>query len=220
MKKLMFILAFLSISVNSIYAMKIQFDQWKYDLLFDSPVIQLKFDTKTIEEAMGKNKNNWVAIYKKGASNDWKNVIQWSWVKDLPRMLFYEGTEVYRYFKYNLPNGEYECRFFLNNTYETFASFAFTADKAIDYPKLSIAKQTEDQIIFNSTYEKKTWIGIYPAGISKNDWKYVKAWTWVKSQSPSIDLQDLPWGDYVARLFYNNSYKAEKEITFSHNGIN
>ncbi len=111
--------------------MNIQFSQWKKGTFFEVPSIELEFDTKIIEEAIGKNKNNWVAIYKKGASNDWKNVIKWSWVKDLYSVPSDEPA-VKRYFTYTLPNGEYECRFFLNNTYKTFASFSFIADKSRD----------------------------------------------------------------------------------------
>lgn len=216
MKKVIFILALLSLSVNSLHAMNVKFKKVNYG----QNIIQLIFDTTNRDDHIGKNKNNWVAIYKKGDSNDWKNVLKWAWVKDIQNGIAPADSLKNRYFSYSLPDGEYEFRFFLDNSYKTFASFEFTADNVIDSPKLTIEEQTEDKITFNSTYGDKTWIGIYQRNTYRNDWEYVKAWSWVKSKSTSIDLVDLPRGDYRAKLFYNNSYKNEKSINFSHNGIN
>lgn len=222
MKKIVFIFTLLSILVNSIHAMSVKFEKSRSPFRGAKMMIHLKFDTKNIDEHTGKYNTNWVAIYKKGTSNDWKNVISWAWVKDIQVGIAPGDTNENRYFFYDIPeqDGDYEFRFFLNNSYKTFASFEFSSNKASDHPILSIKKQTEDKIIFNSTHLGKTWIGIYQRNKYQNDWKYVRAWSWVDSKSTTINLVDLDRGNYTAKLFYNNSYKEEKSINFSHNGIN
>jgi len=215
MKKIILMLAFLTIFVN---ALNIEFKKvhipWG-----NRQAIQLIFDTPNRADHIGEIKQNWVAIYKKGTSNDWGNVLDWAWVKDIRNGIAPGDSLRNRYFFYSLADGEYEFRFFLDNTYETFASFPFIVNDVIDNPKLTIENQTESKITFSSTYAKETWIGIYKRNEYHNDWKYVKAWSWVKSKLTTIDLVDLEHGDYKAKLFYNNSYKAERSIEFSHNGI-
>ena len=218
MKKIIFIIGFLALFANSLNAMVVEFQKIKAPW-GNKQMIQLIFDTPNKADHIGKIEQNWVAIYKKGTSNEWKNVIVWAWVKEIQNGIAPGDSLKNRYFMYNLPNGEYEFRFFLDNTYNTFASFGFTANNVIDTPTLSIEKQTETEIEFASTYNKKTWIGIYKYNDYKNDWKYVKAWSWVDNQTTTIDLTDLPRGEYKAKLFYNNSYKEERRIEFSHNGV-
>ena len=182
-------------------------------------MIRCIFDTANHDEHIGETEQNWVGVYKKGTSNEWKNVLRWEWVKDLRGSLIPHDPHNHKYFSYNLADGEYELRFFLNNSYETFASFEFTVNNVIDRPRLSIENQTEEKITFSSTYGKETWIGIYRQHDYKNDWKYVKAWSWVTNKLTNINLKNLPHGDYEVRLFYNNSYKEEKSISFLHSGV-
>ena len=187
----------------------------------DNQMIQLIFNTSSSTKQIGEKKQNWIAIYKKGSSNNWKNVITWAWVKDLQNGIAPGDSLKNRYFEYKLPDGEYELRFFLKNSYTTFASFTFEANAMIDNPQLLIKKQTKNNITFSSTYTKKSWIGIFERKFNfKTNKEDAKAWSWVESDVTSINLSDLPRDDYTAKLFYNNSEKTEKTINFSHNGIN
>lgn len=81
--------------------------------------------------------------------------------------------------------------------------------------------------------DPKAWLGIYPAG-TNSDWKNVVRWRWThqntQAQSDAHKQQhwfkfpdvnhranekSLPEGRYIARLFFNNSYKVESSISFS-----
>jgi len=64
------------------------------------------------------NSKDWVGIYKVGDSNEWKNVKLWVWAKN------FKAESNFGYFEYHfknihLPEGRYEARYFLNNTYTT-----------------------------------------------------------------------------------------------------
>ena len=75
-------------------------------------------------------KKDWVAIYKKGDSTAFKNVIRWSWVVDLTRNGPDSGaSRAFMGLSKNLKNGEYEVRFFRNNSYKVDAIYPFTVAK-------------------------------------------------------------------------------------------
>jgi len=59
---------------------------------------------------------DWLAIYPAGSSNEWKNVIQWDWARNV------NGSHVFK----PLPIGEYEVRIFLNNSFNLSASKKFS----------------------------------------------------------------------------------------------
>ncbi len=66
-------------------------------------------------EMIGKNKD-WLAIYRRSATNDWNNVLQWKWTEDK------ENGRV----RFDaLPQGNYEVRAFFNNSYQVEATLAF-----------------------------------------------------------------------------------------------
>ena len=65
---------------------------------------------------MSGHEEDWVAIYSKGSSNDWDNVLQWDWTdgKDSGTLKFDE-----------LPKGSYEVRAFYRNSYNVEARKSF-----------------------------------------------------------------------------------------------
>ena len=67
-----------------------------------------------------KNTKDWVAIYPKGSSNAWGNVIDWQFVEDPKKEITFN----------KLPVGEYEIRGFFNNSFKLETSFAFRVGKA------------------------------------------------------------------------------------------
>lgn len=65
---------------------------------------------------MSGSQTDWIAIYPKGATKDWSNVIQWKWIKGIS-----QGSKSFE----KLPKGEYEVRIFFKNTYQMEDSFTF-----------------------------------------------------------------------------------------------
>jgi len=214
LKKFSLFFILLTIFITSVNAFEVKIGKMGY---VNRAIISLQFD---VVNHLGEKKDNWIGIYKPGTSNEWKNVIAWAWIKDLRNGIAPgDDSQRNRYYFYDLAEGSYELRLFENNSFETSASFAFETSEALDNPKLEIVKQTEVAITFHATYIENSWIGIYKRGNFRNDWQYVEAWSWVKDSEVTINLEDLPRGDYRARLFYRNSFKDEKRVSFSHNGI-
>jgi len=214
LKKLSLFFILLTIFTISVNAFEVNIQKTGY---VNRTIISLEFDTV---DHLGEKKDTWIGIYKPGTSNEWKNVIAWAWVKDLRNGIAPgDDSGKNRYYFYDLEEGFYELRVFENNSFETSASFAFETSEALDNPKLEVVKQTESSVTFHATYIENSWIGIYKRSDYKTDWQYVKAWSWVKDSEVTMNLEDLPRGDYQAKLFYKNSFKREKRVEFSHNGV-
>lgn len=112
----------------------------------------------------GKEKD-WIAIYPAGAYSNWTNVVSWVWARDLsvvedvPEGDWYkfkdEDSDLYNqpegYGKYSvaLPIGDYEARLFLNNSYDTEASVAFSVREASALEIISSDVEKRDE---NSVY--------------------------------------------------------------------
>jgi hypothetical protein len=72
------------------------------------------FDIEEIDGDHKFGKNDWVAIYKKGAANVGKNVLTWSYIKENQPFL-----------DIKLPKGEYDIRYYRNDNYKILASTVF-----------------------------------------------------------------------------------------------
>ena len=161
------------------------------------------------------NPKDWVGIYEEGASNAWKNVKQWLWVK--PNLA---GNKTFVPIKLKLSNGNYEARYFLNNSYTTYKAKKFTVQSHT--PTLSLKFEKDFGVIFEASRVGSAWIGIYPEG-STNAWKNVIEWAWVKNldnpifKGTGVSLyRGNLHGTYDVRLFYNNSYHVEKQIKYTY----
>ena len=66
-------------------------------------------------DMIGKNKD-WLAIYPKGASTTWANVLQWKWTENQEKGSVHFDA---------LPIGNYEIRAFYNNSYQIEATCTF-----------------------------------------------------------------------------------------------
>ena len=74
-------------------------------------------------------KEDWIGIYPKEASNEWKNMQQWNWTsgKSIGKINFNIN---------DLNNGNYEVRAFFNNSFDTEAIYSFSVEKKLpDIPK-------------------------------------------------------------------------------------
>jgi len=186
----------------------------------DSGAIEVRADDLTI------GKDDWIAIYPKNASNAWKNVIDWKWVRLTPteksgRYHIYSGAIRIK------KSGEYQVRYFKNNSYKLYKAFDFNIAKKRDsfvtklIPDMEIPNHPQIVIsgfIKNVTVPApKEWIGIFKKG-DDNNWRNVIEWKWAKdtyynniqdkyhrimpldSENYSADVR------YEARYFLNNSY--------------
>ena len=145
----------------------------------------------------------WIGIYKKDASNKWRNVQGWSWITKSENSFDIATLE----------SGVYEARLFYNNSYHVEQKVEFSI-VGTSTPYIEIKTQTPSSITLNTTFEDdKTWIGIYKKGVS-NDWANVQSWTWVTQNNTKLSLGTLESGIYEARLFYNNSYIVEDSVAF------
>ena len=188
-----------------------------------SPRMRVTASPQKFEDEVIPKEKDWIGIYKKGDSNAWSNVITWFWAKDSD---FQDKGQIVFYKHLYLQDGEYEARYFLNNSYVTFKKSNPITVKGIgevlelEYINKSI------KIFTNGGQHKpnpKDWIGIYKVG-DDNSWGNVIEWIWAKDThfDPIQDLGDPykvfdlkknydPKEKYEARYFLNNSYTTFKK---------
>jgi hypothetical protein len=164
----------------------------------------------TFEHMFG-NLQDWIAIYPKGSSNDWENVVTWSFTNgDKSGQLNFDVP----------PVGQYEVRAFFKNAYRLESNVSFTVKDLEEVVSVQTDKQvydTSEEI--NVTFEHMfgdvgDWIAIYPKG-SSNDWKNVKDWTYTEGLiNGELSFKKLPIGHYEVRAFFKNSYTLESSHEF------
>jgi len=173
--------------------------------------------TYSTEESITVHANNmfgdsedWIAIYPKDSSNDWENVIQWSWTDG-----FINGSVTFE----RLPIGEYEVRVFFKNSYNLEAKYAFNVlglDVSISTDKNQYTVDEKISVSFEHMFgNTEDWIAIYPKGTS-NDWENVIDWEYTEGvKNGEITFDELPLGQYEVRAFFNNSYTLEAKSLFT-----
>ena len=156
-------------------------------------------------------RTDWIGVYPKGSSTAWGNVIQWQFVKDLFDK------------KYTIPAlkpGDYEIRYFKDNSYVISDSYSFHIGKKQKvFAKLHEYKNGSVVTRLNIDHAgEKDWIAYYKKGTS-TAWKNVLKWHWVKDLdcvAPDdchdvVPLEELALGQYELRYFKNNSYSIYGE---------
>jgi len=166
---------------------------------------------------MGNHSNDWMGLYPVGASNDFKNVLGWTWVRNRV------NSRAWVPFTYVRKPGKYEVRAFFNNSFvlegKSLPLTFVNRKKAYFHLKPNYTLNQKIEVNFHSVpvdSEHLNWIGIYPKGAS-NAWENVLEWKAIKRGmfAGTISLNPLPLGEYEARLFYNNSYKVEQVKSFN-----
>ena len=177
------------------------------------------------------NTKDWIAVYPKGSSNSWENVLRWSWTKGLQ-----EGTLSLK----KLPIGEYEVRSFFKNSFNSEATSTFTVteeEQAIENGVLLILNKdvyAQNELIYinykNMQGNANDWIAIYPKGSTYHfenviDHKYtlgnrsgemaLGGFSEGTTLDGSAPMPGLAVGDYEVRAFFNNTLHAEKVASFS-----
>ena len=166
------------------------------------------------------NAEDWVGIYRVDNSNAWNNIVDWRWSSNTSQTEVDEGD----WYKFQLEDGEYEARFFLNNSFIVENRVSFAVGVSISSSKKTYIKQEEINIkLTNLPANNGDWVGIYPKG-STNAWDNVKSWSYTNGtksmnttgiQSGLLNLEGIAEGEYEARLFFNNSYNLEKKVSFN-----
>jgi len=174
--------------------------------------------TLNVDGELSGNKD-WIGIYRPGTSNDWSNVIAWSWVNDTT---IYFNQDSFKISPFELAfNGNFEARLFFNNSYHTEASveFSFTLPGS---PALLIEPEYTPyvQVYLNTRLSgDKDWVGLFKAD-DASTWDNVIAWNWVPDDKlitldkVKKDLPILIGQDYEVRLFHHNSFNVEKKAGF------
>ena len=175
---------------------------------------------------LNNNKKDWIGIYKKGDSNAWGNVITWAWIKDFSERPDFNSLKLTKAIK--MDDGEYETRYFRNNSFTTYQSSSFRIRKnIINLDGINAISREPNKVTIyvvgvngQAKPNPKDWIGIYKKGDS-NDWKNVVTWVWVKDFiSGPGDLPEEKYPEesrttlklnvnneeYEARYFLNNSF--------------
>lgn len=180
---------------------------------------------------------DWIGIYQAGDSNDWGNVVSWVWAND-PSVVngvpagdwykfknaslnSYAGDGYYSNYAVQLPAGNYEARFFLNNSFNLVAEDAFSvhAESPI---QITLDQQVQGSLVVNyqgMSGNAQDWFGIYKKG-DTNDWGNQRGWFYTEGRvngSASLNIENLPVGDYEVRAFFNNSFELEEIASFSTN---
>lgn len=164
------------------------------------------------------NEKDWIGIYPKRSSSEWKNLVAWKWVKN-------DSHAYPNWYDFSiLEAGEYEARFFLNDTFEADKKVSFVVTNGSNGVRLSSwhshYKTTESAWIKleNRPGNEEDWIGIYPEG-SSSTWENIIVWKWVKDDSSEYPtwyaFSGLKAGKYEARFFLNNSFDVEKKVKFT-----
>lgn len=195
---------------------------------------------QALTQHMSGHQKDWIAIYPKGSSNAWENVIDWHYLN---------GT-ISTIVSFNsLPVGEYEIRVFFKDSYtlEAKDSFKVLSDSnnknnikmiPVDGDFFFYFEYAEPAPQTGEEEKPLDWIGIY----KKEDsvaWSNVLKWKWLKDirydelvhisgagNGPNhLDAlvtnrlenvrQGLSAGTYEARFFRNNSFNLDTSFEFT-----
>ncbi len=158
------------------------------------------------------NPGDWVGIFPKGSENVWDNVLSWKFDGHVV-----DGT----YDLDPVPEGEYEVRVFLNNSYHLLAKAEFRVEKAAYHVDVTTSKQQFEVgepitvTLSGMPGNPGDWVGIFPKG-SENVWDNVLTWKFDGHVvDGTYDLDPVPEGEYEVRVFLNNSYRLLAQQAFS-----
>jgi hypothetical protein len=161
----------------------------------------------TVNDMLG-NGEDWVGIYPFGSSNDWGNVLSWSWTSGIK-----DGTLSLD----GIGAGEYEVRAFFSNSFNLEASVKISVNKQQQFQDAQIntskysynVGESVGVTVGNMLGNYEDWVGIYPLG-SSNDWGNVLSWSWTNGiKDGTLSLAGLKAGEYEVRAFFSNSFNLE-----------
>jgi len=183
----------------------------------------------TFEEHLNKKEStDWIAVYKQGASTDWENVITWTWIKDLPDISTHGYFNIFSDTHFT-EAGEYEVRYFKDNSYVIDQAVNFTVKEVDSYLNSLYISPYDEEVKSieltgfdkkNFVPAKKDWVGIYKIN-DDNTWENVIQWAWANELKDKeyhhiyrlkLNLDTLEENvQYEARYFLKNSFKTYKK---------
>jgi len=216
------ILTFLLVSFSSLFAN----ESWLYKSeTLENGAIRVVIDGLKVDDGFREGaERDWIAVYPKNASNAWENVIDWRWADFTPykkggRYHLYDGATRIKKL------GEYQVRFFRNNSFKLYKAFDFRIIKKRASFVTALQGDNENpnrpQVLIYGFKRNialpasKDWIGIYKKG-DDNSWGNVIEWKW--AGDTTFDGNDRyrvmylnpkkysPNKKYEARYFLNNSF--------------
>jgi len=191
----------------------------------------IKIDFEEGEHDLALENQDWIAIYKEGKTNEWKNVLHWNWVKDLKCSIPFESCHDL-FLSRDLAQGNYEVRYFKNNSYQVDASVDLQVTAHDTYMReISVQQGHPNNVLMYITLyggtthikpKHKDWIAIYKAG-TDNGWENVVLWKWAKDLALfkngvgrywNMKKSELAPGAYEVRFFLNNSFVTQLATPF------
>ena len=209
-KKILLFLTINTILVNTLLASSFS---TKIDKI-DNNSVYIEFNSTNY---LGENQDNWIALFKKGTPNVWASVRSWAWIKDLPLYPTQTPNSEARKFQFQgEEDGEYEIRFFENNSYIPHTIQPITLEASENKPFIEITLQNQyGDLVLKSTNADKAWVGLFKKDAQSNS-ENILSWKWVRAidHKTYFNTNALATGDYQARLFFNNSYDLEAKVDF------
>jgi len=177
-----------------------------------------------IERGYLPNPKDWIGIYKAGDSNDWDNVISWRMAGNVV------GKHSWVIEDYPLNAGDYEIRYFLNNSFTTHYTLNYHVESRDIPQREGVALNIEPYTNADGDYSvhinlqdasqnPKNWIGFFKDG-QKYQFKNILKWTYntLGEENGVIDLSLVPssWKGKRVRavLFENDTYNVITETNF------
>ena len=180
----------------------------------DNNSVSIEFNSTNY---FGENQDNWIALFKTNTPNVWANVRSWAWIKDLSLHPTQTPNSEARKFQFQgEEDGEYEIRFFENNSYTPHTIQPITLEASQNRPFIEITVQNQyGDLILKSTNADKAWVGLFKKDLPSTR-ENILNWKWVRpvDHKTYFNTNALASGDYQARLFFNNTYDLEAEIDF------
>ena len=112
------------------------------------------------------NTEDWVGIYPANSNSDWGNVVAWAWARDTTKV---NGAG--DWYKFTLADGNYEARFYLNNTFTVEESVPFSVGNSthISLTKKVFSSNERVSVSVSNLSGDQDWVGIYPNN-ADNSW--------------------------------------------------
>ena len=193
----------------TLHATNIETNQTTYDHDNGDSIIKVNFSE------MEGSSTDWVGIYPKGASFEFKNVLDWKWTKgvklgNLEFNILDAGNYDVRAFFNNSLTKQAECTFCVVGVKEALPDVNLTTNKSIylNSEKITVSFK-------NMQGNKSDWIGVYPKG-SSFEFKNVVVYKQTNGViNGDITFNNLSVGEYDIRAFFNNSLTKEASISIT-----
>jgi len=167
---------------------------------------------KVTLSGMPGNEGDWVGIFPKDSTNEWKNVLTWKYDGEVVDGTYYlDGVEA----------GEYEARVFLNNSFTLLAKSEFLVTEANYNTKVTTSKSqfyTGEPIrvtLSGMPGYDGDWVGIFEKDAA-NQWQNAIAWKYDgEVNDGTYDLDSVPVGEYEVRVFLNDTLTVLDSASFT-----